>query len=145
MSSAPRRILVVDDMVDAAQSLMMLLRLEGHDVAMASGGSEALGLLDRFRPDTALIDISMPGMDGFAVARAIRALPWGAEARLIALTGWAAPSQRETILKGGFDAHLAKPASLAELRAALLDGTRPQGSSSGPGDGAPPAETRRST
>ena len=92
--------------------------MAGED-PVAEAGREALDLLIHFRPDTALVDITMPGMDGFEVARAIRDLPWGGDVRLIAITGWATAAQRDAILKSGFDDHVAKPATLAELRNVL--------------------------
>ena len=85
--SAPRRILVVDDNVDGAESLAVLLRLAGHETRLAHDGHEAVALADRFRPDVILLDLGLPGLDGFETCRAVRGLPWGASANVIALTG----------------------------------------------------------
>lgn len=113
------RILVVDDTEDAAISLAMLLEAHGFPVATAFDGPRALEALAASRFDVVLLDIGMPGMDGYAVARRIRADETLAAVRLIALTGWGQPTDREISARAGFDAHLVKPVSLESLLALL--------------------------
>jgi two-component system CheB/CheR fusion protein len=119
-----QRILVVDDNVDAAESLAMLLRLEGHEVATAHDGGEAVATTATFKPDIILLDLGMPELDGYSAARLIRQQPGGAEILLIALTGWGQDDDRRRTEAAGFDAHVVKPVdpsglsrTLAELRA----------------------------
>lgn len=115
----PRRILIVDDNADARFALSALLELEGHEVRAAADGSNALTILKNWRPSIALIDIGMPGMNGFELARHIGALPDRQDVRLIALTGHTSTADREATLHAGFDAHLAKPVDLEHLRRLL--------------------------
>ena len=109
------RILVADDNDDAAISLATLLEFRGHAVRVASDGASALEIAETFRPHIALLDISMPLMDGYATAGAIRKRPWGNELLLVALTGWANPADRARALKAGFDIHVAKPVDFDAL------------------------------
>ncbi|KWR90566.1 PAS domain-containing hybrid sensor histidine kinase/response regulator [Cupriavidus sp. IDO] len=109
------RILLVDDNRDAADSLAMLLELSGHEVTIAYDGAEALNVTPRCRPHLALIDLAMPGMDGFEVIRAMRTLPATAQTRFVALTGFAQPADRQHTRDAGFDAHLVKPVELDRL------------------------------
>jgi signal transduction histidine kinase/ActR/RegA family two-component response regulator len=104
-----RRILIADDNRDAAESLMMLLELAGHEVRTAHLGRAALSLAQAFRPDTAVLDIGMPDLSGYEVAQALRQEPWGAGCQLIALTGWGQEGDRRRALDAGFDHHLVKP------------------------------------
>jgi CheY-like chemotaxis protein len=104
-----RRILVADDNVDSASSLALLLRLQGHQVDVVHDGIEALQRLEALRPEFALVDIGMPNINGYEVARRIRAAAWGASIRLIALTGWGQEQDRREALDCGFDHHLVKP------------------------------------
>lgn len=113
------RILVADDNEDAAQSLATLLELRGHSVRMASDGAAAVEEAERFRPHVALLDISMPVLDGYASAAAIRAKSWGKELLLVALTGWAQQADRARALQAGFDIHLAKPVDFDALHRLL--------------------------
>jgi len=116
----PHRVLVVDDNVDGAQSLALLLRLDGHEVRVAHDGPSALEVAASFRPDVVLLDIGLPkGMDGYAVARALRELPGLGETVLVALTGYGQEEDRRRTAAAGFQAHLVKPASPAALRALL--------------------------
>jgi PAS domain S-box-containing protein len=110
-----RRILVADDNVDSADSLAMLLRLHGHQVEVVHDGVEALHRLEEFRPQFALIDIGMPGINGYEVARRTRAEQWGAAIQLIALTGWGQEQDRREALAAGFDHHWVKPVDLEIL------------------------------
>jgi two-component system CheB/CheR fusion protein len=139
--TAPCSILVVDDMMDAVDCLAMLLQLDGHRVYTATSGMEALELGERQRPDAALIDISMPVMDGYELARRIRAQPWGEAMLLVALTGWDPDSRANRLAEAGFDAHVIKPVDMDRLkevlgRATALVAQRAQAKQS-PGNSAP--------
>jgi CheY-like chemotaxis protein len=111
-----RHILAVDDNVDAAESLAVLLRLEGHEVRTAHDGPAALAAVQADRPDVVILDLGMPGMDGFEVARRVRALPGAEDVLLVALTGWAQEEDRRRCYEAGFDGHLPKPVELNALR-----------------------------
>ncbi|SIN68035.1 PAS domain S-box-containing protein [Singulisphaera sp. GP187] len=105
-----QRILVVDDNLDAANSLARLLRrLHNQEVNVAHDGPSALEAAELFRPELVLLDIGMPGMDGYEVARALRERPASATIRIIALTGWGQESDRQRSKEAGFDHHLVKP------------------------------------
>lgn len=118
-----RRILVVDDLPDNLESLAMLLRLSGHEVETAEDGATALECAERYQPEVMLLDIGMPGMDGYEVCRRLRAQPWGQDIRVVALTGWGQEEDRRSTREAGFDAHLVKPVDLAELNV-LFDSFR---------------------
>ena len=104
-----QRLLVVDDNRDAAESLGMLLELENCKVSVAYDGRQALEVLDNFKPDIALLDIGMPGMDGYELARRIRATQRGRNMVLVALTGWGQAEDKKRAIDAGFDEHLTKP------------------------------------
>jgi len=114
-ASVRRRILVADDNSDALESLATLLELGGHEVFSASNGALALESAERHLPDVALLDIGMPKLDGYEVARRIRAQPWGRRITLVALTGWGQESDRRRSGEAGFDSHLVKPLDLDKL------------------------------
>ena len=103
------RILVVDDNVDSAESLNILMTLEGHEAEMVHDGINAMKKAEEFRPDVILLDIGLPGMNGYEVARQIRKQSWGEKMALIALTGWGQNEDRERSKEAGFDTHLVKP------------------------------------
>ena len=105
----PRRILVVDDNRDGAESLARVLELSGQNTRVASDGVAALIEAEAFRPDVILLDIGLPKLNGFEVARRIRQTPWGSPMILIALTGWGQEEHRRESSDAGFDAHLVKP------------------------------------
>lgn len=114
LSVTSRRILVVDDNVDAASLIGELLGSVGHDVRLAHDGPSALDVAAGFQPEVAILDIGLPGMDGYELARAIRArAPSGI--RLIAVTGYGQEKDRERAASSGFDAHFVKPVALAKL------------------------------
>jgi PAS domain S-box-containing protein len=113
------RILVADDNHDAADSLAMILEMSGHEVRVVHDGRSALSVARTFRPDTALLDIGMPHMNGYEVARALRQEPWGASLTLIALTGWGQASDRKRAIDAGFDRHLTKPVDPEALQSLL--------------------------
>ena len=116
---ASRRILVVDDNGDAADSLGMILRELGADVRIEHDGPAAITAFPEFAPDAVLLDIGMPGMDGYDVARALRSRYPERAAKLIALTGWGQEQDRDRARAAGFDHHIVKPADLAALRSLL--------------------------
>ncbi len=119
--SQPIKILVVDDNVDAATSLSMLLELSHHVLKIAHSGAEALATLREFKPDVVLLDIGMPGMNGYEVARAIRKMPDAGNPALVALTGWGGEADRLLSKNAGFDQHLTKPADIAVIEKMLSD------------------------
>jgi signal transduction histidine kinase len=114
-----RRILVADDNIDALESLAALLNLSGHEVFRAEDGATAVQAAARHRPEVALLDIGMPNLDGYEVARRIRSEEWGRSVLLVALTGWGQDSDRRRSLEAGFDRHLVKPVELARLNELL--------------------------
>ena len=113
------RILIADDNADAAETLAMLLEADGHTVATAGDGSEAIARVREFHPDIAFLDIGMPVMGGIEAARQIRAMAGADGVRLVALTGWGQPADRERTRVAGFDLHLVKPLTAAALADAL--------------------------
>jgi CheY-like chemotaxis protein len=113
-------VLVVDDNRDAADSLGALLRSLGGEVRVAYDGPSALEMLADFRPDVALMDIGMPRMDGYELARQVRERPDYRDIVLIALTGWGKEEDRRRAQEAGFAYHLGKPAGVAELRSLIL-------------------------
>jgi two-component system, chemotaxis family, CheB/CheR fusion protein len=114
------RVLIVDDNADAAETLRLLMKsMGGNEVRTASSGPEALKAAAQLHPDIVLLDLSMPGMDGFEVARRMRAEPWGRGALLVALTGWGQEQHRRRSIEAGFDRHMTKPADVETLRAVL--------------------------
>jgi CheY-like chemotaxis protein len=114
-----RRILVVDDNVDAAEMICELLRVDGHEVAMAHDGLSAMSRLEGFRPDVAILDLGLPVMDGYDLARRITAALSDGECRLIALTGYARRADRQRSSEAGFHDHLVKPVTLERLSRAM--------------------------
>jgi PAS domain S-box-containing protein len=132
VSSIPRRILIVDDNEDGAESLAMLLELAGHETHQAHDGVSAIEAADRIRPDVVLLDIGLPGLNGYEVCRRIRSEPWGKDLVLVALTGWGQDEDRQQSRNAGFDEHMVKPVDhdvlqsfLASLPAARSASTRP--------------------
>ncbi len=118
---APHRILVVDDLAASAETLMTLLEMEGFEVKIASEGMAALAIAQAFRPDVVLLDIGLPGMNGFEVANRLRALPESRDALLIALTGYGEAESRLRSAQAGFDFHMVKPADLELLLSMLAN------------------------
>ncbi len=121
---APQRILVVDDNVDAATMMALLLGKQGHEVRVAHNGEEALKTGAAMEPDVVLMDLGMPVMDGFAACRLMRASPWGAKALIVALSGWGQEEDRRKSTDAGFDNHLVKPIP-SEKILALIEGHPP--------------------
>jgi len=112
----PRRALVVDDNQDAADTLAMILQLLGHATHCVSDPHEVVDAVDTFAPDIVFLDIGMPGMSGYDVARRLRARASSQELTLVALTGWGQPEDRRRTAETGFDHHLVKPAELAAIQ-----------------------------
>ena len=119
--AAGRRLLVVDDNVDAAESMALLLALDGHQVRVAHDGHQALALAGELAPQAVLLDIGLPGMDGYEVARRLRESAATRAALLVALTGYGQEEDRRRSLDAGFDHHLVKPVDLDTLRRLLGD------------------------
>ena len=109
------RILVVDDNKDSACSLAMLLRVNGNDIRTAHDGLEAVDVAEIFHPEVVLLDIGLPKLNGYDVARRIRKQPWGQDATLVALTGWGRNEDRRLSQEAGFNFHIVKPVDLAAL------------------------------
>jgi CheY-like chemotaxis protein len=113
------RVLVVDDNLDSLTSLAMLLRMSGDAVRTASDGTAALEVAKSFRPEVVLLDLGLPGMDGYEIGRRIRKMPESKSAILVAQTGWGQDDDRRRSAEAGFDAHLVKPVVPAELQKIL--------------------------
>ena len=117
-----RKVLVVDDYEDQAQSLGMLLSILGHETRLAFDGPTALEAARAFRPDVALIDLGIPELNGYEVARRIRELPQLDGTVLVAQTGWGHKDDRTRSRDAGFDHHLIKPIDIGELQRILMVG-----------------------
>ena len=116
-----RKILVVDDNKDAVDSLALLLSLVGQTVATASDGIDALTQFEHFGPDVVVLDLGLPGLNGYEVARRIRAMDRGSEVVMVALTGWGQDEDRRRTVAAGFDHHLVKPVDFDALKALLAE------------------------
>jgi CheY-like chemotaxis protein len=104
-------VLVVDDNVDAAESLAVILRIDGHEVRTTHDGMRAIAMADEFRPHVVLLDLGMPKLNGYEVARRVRGEAWGRDVFLVACTGWGQPEDRRRSKAAGFDHHIVKPVS----------------------------------
>jgi CheY-like chemotaxis protein len=120
------RVLIADDNRDAAESLKMLLELEGHEVMTAHDGAQAVEAAAAFRPDVAFLDIGMPELNGYEAAERIRALDPAHAVRLIALTGWGQPEDRARSAAAGFDHHLTKPVDPKVLQSLMQTARGPR-------------------
>lgn len=114
-----RRVLVVDNHADAAESLAALLRIWGNEVRIAAGGHQAIELCAAFRPHLVLLDLGLPEIDGFETCRRLRADRWGGRAVIAAVTGWGRAEDRRRSLDAGFDEHLLKPVAPEQLEKLL--------------------------
>ena len=114
-----RRVLVVEDNVDAAETLQLLLRMSGYETRIAHNGSDALALAREFKPAVVLLDIGLPGKDGYAIAREMRALPGMQSAFLVALTGYGEDEDRRRASEAGFDTLEVKPIEPQKLEALI--------------------------
>jgi CheY-like chemotaxis protein len=118
------RMLVVDDNGDSAESLALLLSLAGHETHVARTGPEALDRADALRPDAVLLDLGLPGLNGYEVCRRLRAAAWAREIPIVAITGWGQADDRQRSKDAGFDGHLVKPVVFGELTALLDESLR---------------------
>jgi CheY-like chemotaxis protein len=114
-----RRILVVDDHRDAALSMAAILKRRGHELAVAHDGESAIATAESFRPEVILMDVGMPGLNGYDATRRIRQQSWGKAIFVIALTGWGQETDRADSRAAGCDAHLVKPARVAAVEEVL--------------------------
>ena len=113
--------LVVDDNADAAEMLASLLELDGHEVRSVGNGPAALDLVRTFHPDVAFLDIGLPGMTGYELARRLRAMPATADILLVAVTGWGQDEDRRQSKDAGLDHHLTKPVDPGDVRALVAE------------------------
>jgi CheY-like chemotaxis protein len=118
------RILIIEDNTDAAQSLKEALELGGHEVAAAHDGNEGLSKARESKPDVVLCDIGLPAMDGYEVARTLRADPALRGTRLVAVSGYASPEDQQRATESGFEQHVAKPPNLEKLQEQLASMSR---------------------
>jgi PAS domain S-box-containing protein len=124
-SSSERRVMIVDDNIDSAESLSMLLEITGNKTLVAHDGIEALEGVEKYRPEVILLDIGLPKLDGHEVCRRVRELPWAKDIVIIALTGWGQEDDRRKSEEAGFNGHLVKPVDydrLLELLGKLTNG-----------------------
>jgi DNA-binding response OmpR family regulator len=112
-------VLVIDDNIDAAESIAVYLRLEGHEVRTVSDGAQAVAIAQVFAPQVAVVDIGLPGMNGYGVARRLRLKGKEGPALLIALTGYGQKEDRARSNEAGFDHHFVKPADPREIQTAI--------------------------
>ena len=113
---APLRVLVVDDNRDGADTLAMILRIYGYAIRVAYDGMSALVVADEFQPDVLVLDIGLPGLDGFSLAERLRAMPAFTRTTMIALTAYRGEEYRHRSKQAGFDHYLIKPAEIKQLR-----------------------------
>ena len=119
MDSSPasrQRVLIVDDNVDTADSMAILLTTMGHEVRAAYNGASAVETAEHFRPDVVLLDLGMPGLNGYETAHYIREETWGKDTVVVAVTGWGSHADHQRSLDAGFDYHLTKPVDPEVLR-----------------------------
>ena len=116
---ARRRVLVIEDAADVAAAMRLVLEMDGHEVTVAHNGTDGVAAALEHRPEVVLCDIGLPGMDGYAVARAMRADPALREAFLVALSGYTQAADIARARAAGFDEHLAKPPSIDKVRRIL--------------------------
>ena len=115
------RIVVVEDNDDIRTTVVELIRKLGHEVSIAADGPAGLEMIEKIRPEVALVDIGLPGFDGYELARRVAALPSVKATRLIAMTGYGQPEDRRRALEAGFLGHLVKPVSLEDFRQLTQD------------------------
>ena len=115
----PRRIMVVDDNTDSAMALALLIGTEGHEVQTANDGRAALELADAFKPELILLDISMPGLNGYEIARCLQERPWAVCLTLVAVSGWGEPEDKQRAVAAGFSCYLVKPVRSSEVMAVI--------------------------
>ena len=118
-NSTGLRVLIADDNRDSADSFAILLQVKGHEVCVAYAGDEAMVMGARFRPQLVLLDLAMPDIDGYEVARRIRANEWGSSVTLVAVTGLGQANDLRKTRENGFDHHLVKPVEISSLESVL--------------------------
>jgi len=123
--SINKRVLIVDDNVQAADVASELLDLYGYQTAVAYGGQQGLQAAEAFAPDVILLDLGMPGMDGFQVAAALRARPDFRDVAIVAFSAWGDEGTRQRTRAAGFNDHLTKPASLDEIVSTIAAACQP--------------------
>jgi CheY-like chemotaxis protein len=111
-----QRVLIVDDNIDTADSMAILLTTMGHEVRAAYNGASAVETAERFRPDVVFLDLGMPGLNGYETAHYIREEEWGKDTVVVAVTGWGTQADQQNSLDAGFDYHLTKPVDPEVLR-----------------------------
>jgi CheY-like chemotaxis protein len=122
----PERVLVVDDNIDAADSLCLLLEITGHTTRQAHDGPTAIEMSASFQPDVILLDIGLPGLDGYQVARKMRDQEVTAGSLIVAVSGYGQQEDRIKAREAGFDHHLTKPVVFHDLQALLAQGNKPR-------------------
>jgi len=120
----PVQVLVVDDNRDAADAMVMAAQVLGHDATACYDGRAALSLLETYKPGLMILDLSMPGMDGYALVRAIRSNPEFTDVPVVALSGFGAEQDRQRTLEAGFDMHLLKPMEIDTLEQIIASAER---------------------
>lgn len=115
-SESRRRILIADDNADTADSLATILENMGYEVRAAYNGASAVETAEHFRPEVLLLDIGMPGLNGYETAHYIREEPWGKDAVVVAVTGWGGEADKRQAREAGFDHHLTKPVDPEVIR-----------------------------
>jgi DNA-binding response OmpR family regulator len=118
---ANRRILIVDDDRASAHAMSTLLLVKGNEVRTASDGFDALYEADIFRPEIILLDIGLPKLNGYEVAKEIKKNAWASDVLLVAVTAWSADEDRRLAMEAGFDLHLAKPVKVADLEEQIAE------------------------
>lgn len=121
---AKHRVLIVDDYPDAAEIACMLLGMLGHECRAAANGKDALDVASRFEPDIVLLDLGLPDVSGYEVARELRRMRGGQPLYLAAITGWGTDEDRARAIEAGFDQHVLKPADYAKLRDVIVRAER---------------------
>ena len=125
MTAVRQRILLVDDDPDSSEPLSLLLQSKGHQTRIATDGAEAISVADEFKPNCVLLDLGLPRMDGYEVARRLRERPYGGDVVLVALTGWAGRDIRTKAAEAGFDYHIVKPVNWDEVEKIVRSVARP--------------------
>lgn len=125
MTSTVQRILLVDDDPDSSEPLSLLLQSKGHETRVATDGAQAISVADEFKPNCVLLDLGLPRMDGYEVARRLRDRPYGSDVVLVALTGWAGRDIRSRAAEAGFDYHIVKPVNWEEVEKIVRRVVRP--------------------
>ena len=125
MSAVIQRVLLVDDDPDSSEPLSLLLQAKGHQTRIATDGDQAISVADEFKPNCVLLDLGLPRMDGYEVARRIRERPYGNDVVLVALTGWAGRDVRTKAAEAGFDYHILKPVNWDEVEKIVRSVARP--------------------